>query len=213
MKAALHRCAPPGLELGDEIVATLEQAYGTAGRAYHTLDHVAEVATEFEHVAAAVGWDRPKEVYLAILFHDAVYVPGASDNESKSAELARRHTARLGVDVERIAALIEKTAVHGKLTPADVDRDEALFLDCDMAILGAAPERFDDYDDAIAEEYSAIPREAYAAGRRAFLERLLSRPRIFLSDHMHARLDAAARANLRRALTGRRDLSRAPRGG
>ena len=69
-----------------------------------------------------------------------------------------------------------------------------------MSILGAAPNVFDAYDAAIAREYSNVPAAAYRAGRRAFLARLAVAPRIFLSDYFHARLDAAARANVGRAL-------------
>jgi predicted metal-dependent HD superfamily phosphohydrolase len=187
-------------------LTALFEAYRTPPRAYHTVDHVAEVAGEFERVARGPGWERPVEVFMAVLFHDAIYVAGAPDNEPKSAELARsmiaRHLAGHGVDAARVTELIERTAVHGKLVPGDVDRDTALFLDCDMAILGASPQRFQAYDAAIATEYAAVPAEIYAAGRRAFLTKLLLSPRIFLSDEMHARLDAAARANLRRALDG-----------
>ncbi len=56
------------------------------------------------------------------------------------------------------------------------------------------------YDAAIAREYAHLPREAYAAGRRAFLGTLAAAPRIYLSDYFHARLDTQARANLAAAL-------------
>jgi predicted metal-dependent HD superfamily phosphohydrolase len=200
--SVLRRCAPEALVIGDRLLAAVETAYLTPGRVYHGLHHIEEVAAEFEGVTASVGWERPDEVFLAVLFHDAVYVPGAHDNEKRSAELAREaiaeHLPNRGIDVARVALLIERTARHGNA--GDVDRDMALFLDCDMAILGAPPARFDAYDRAIAAEYSAIPADAFAAGRRAFLTRLLQSPRIFLSDHFHARLDGAARANLARAL-------------
>ena len=45
-----------------------------------------------------------------------------------------------------------------------------------------------------------VTPEQYRAGRKAFLQRLLDAPRIFLSDDFHERLDAAARVNLRFAL-------------
>jgi len=45
-----------------------------------------------------------------------------------------------------------------------------------------------------------VPDDLYRAGRRAFLESMLARPRIFASDFFHARLDAAARDNLQRVL-------------
>ena len=65
-----------------------------------------------------------------------------------------------------------------------------------MAILGASPAAFAAYDAAIAIEYGHVPREVFAVGRRAFLAGLAARPRIYLSDYFHTRLDARARANL-----------------
>jgi predicted metal-dependent HD superfamily phosphohydrolase len=188
--------------LPDEMVNDARTAYASPGRAYHTWEHVEEVLSRWDEVARDVGWLKPRETRVALLYHDAVYVPGRHDNEEASAELSRGAIARYtpDVDAERVASLILLTAKHGKLGPADVDAEAALFLDCDMAILGAERARFDDYERAIAVEYSVVPPELYAAGRRRFLETLLSTPRIFCSDYFHARLDGAARDNLRRTL-------------
>jgi predicted metal-dependent HD superfamily phosphohydrolase len=186
------------LEIPDSLARELASAYAEPQRAYHTAAHLAEVLGWYDTVADELGWNQPSEVYVAILFHDAIYVPGAHDNEARSAAWARR--SGLPVDLDRVAALIELTARHGGLAPGSVDRDAALFLDCDMAILGAPPDAFDAYDAAIAREYAAIPADAYRAGRRAFLTRLAATPRIFLSDYFHGKLDAAARANVARAI-------------
>jgi predicted metal-dependent HD superfamily phosphohydrolase len=184
--------------------AEVEAAYATPGRAYHTIGHVREVLRHCEDVAApgGPGWKHPDEVLLAALYHDAVYVPGAKDNEAKSAELAVDAAARFYPSIDRacVARLVLLTAKHGALAPADVDAEEALFLDCDMAILAADAATFDAYDRGVAAEYAHVPRELYLAGRRAFLGALVEKPRIFLSDFFHVRLDEAARANLRRAL-------------
>jgi predicted metal-dependent HD superfamily phosphohydrolase len=191
-------CRHAPLRLPASTVRELEAAYSEPQRVYHTASHLAEVLGWYDEVADAIGWDEAAEVYVAILFHDAVYVPGARDNEARSAAWARR--AGVPVNLDRIVALIELTAEHGGLAPSDVDRDAALFLDCDMAIVGAAPPAYDVYEAAIAREYASVPADAYRAGRRAFLARLAGTPRIFLSEYFHARLDAAARANLARAL-------------
>lgn len=187
---------PPGL------LDELRAAYATPPRAYHSWQHVERV---LDHVRG-VDWAHPREVWLATLFHDAIYVAGAADNEARSAALARDAIARWlpghPIDADRVAALIELTARHGKLTPADVDPEAALFLDCDTAVLGAPAGEFDRYDDGIAQEWSGVVApDAYRKGRAAFLQRLLAAPRIFLSEQFHAALDAPARANLRRALT------------
>jgi predicted metal-dependent HD superfamily phosphohydrolase len=171
--------------------AALEQAYATPPRAYHTLEHVLDVARHW----ATQTWRQPKETFLAVLFHDAVYVAGKSDNEEKSAQLFESLCGKN----ERVTELIRLTALHGKTPP--VDEEAATFLDCDMAILGAPPEAFARYEQQIAQEYvPVIGEEAYALGRRRFLEGLLKRDRIFLSPAFHVRFDAQARANLRAAL-------------
>jgi predicted metal-dependent HD superfamily phosphohydrolase len=198
-------CLPPGVSPPPGFLAELRTAYSTPRRAYHNWSHVSRVLEHVGDVAETIGWTEPREAWFAAMFHDAIYIAGATGNEARSAALAReaipRWFPRLDVDLDRIASLIELTARHGALAPDDVDRDAALLLDCDTAVLGAPPEEFDAYDAGIAEEYrGAVPEPGYRAGRRAFLERLLASPRIFLSEHFHARLDAPARANLRRAI-------------
>jgi predicted metal-dependent HD superfamily phosphohydrolase len=188
---ALEKLSP--LTLPQSTWQALEQAYATPPRAYHTLEHVLEVARHW----AAQRWAQPNETFLAVLFHDAIYEAGRSDNEERSAQLC----ARLCGDNPHVSELILLTARHGKLTPHDVDEEAARFLDCDMAILGAEPSVFARYEQQIAAEYApVVGPDAYAAGRRQFLERLLARPRIFLSDDFHRRFDGRARENLRSAL-------------
>jgi predicted metal-dependent HD superfamily phosphohydrolase len=187
------------------MLTAVRDLYESPPRAYHSWHHVEDVKRHYDEVGSSgPGWQQPDEVLLAVLLHDAVYVAGAHDNEERSARLVpaliEEHLPHVAVDAGRVADLIRLTARHGSLSPDQVDPDAALFLDCDMAILGAAPDAYDRYEAAIAEEFAALPAEAYRAGRRAFLEHLLKAPRIFLSDHFHARLDAAARDNLRQAV-------------
>jgi len=190
---------PPALL--DEVVV----AYRAGRRAYHDLSHVAEVTCTLESVEERLGTPRSLESFLAAVFHDAVYEAGAEGNEAKSAQLARaaigRHLTHAKVDVERVVHLIELTARHGSHAPEDVDLAASLFLDADMAILGAPASVFDLYDQSIAYEYAAaVPRDVYLAGRTRFLDKLLAAPRIFLSEDFRDRLEDAARQNLKRAL-------------
>ena len=176
------------------MLARLAVAYAEPQRAYHTAKHIGELLAWFDAVHDDVGWREPVDVYLAILFHDAVYDPTRHDNEARSAALATTWVAAS----ERTVELIMMTAKHGKLKSAD--HDAGHFLDSDIAILGAAPDVFDAYDAAIAVEYKHVPPDAYRAGRRTFLESMLVRPRIFFTDYFHTRLDTQARDNLSRAL-------------
>jgi predicted metal-dependent HD superfamily phosphohydrolase len=191
----VFECRHQPLTLPDDVARELAAAYGEPHRAYHNLTHIAELLGWFDRVADDVGWKAPATVYAAILFHDAIYVPGAKDNEDKSAEWARR--AGFGDDV---AELILMTKNHG--AHAGAHHDAVHFLDADMAIVGAPAEQFAAYDAAIAREYGHIPRDAFRAGRKAFLEGVLKLPRIFHTEYFHTRLDAQARANLAAAIKG-----------
>ncbi len=142
---------PPGQ------LAELKAAHAQPPRAYHNLGHVQALLRHYHDVAAGPGWRQPREVLLAMLYHDAIYEAGRGDNEVRSAQLAREAIAHwlpdAGIDADRVAALIALTARHGSLRGDELDADAALFLDSDMAILGAPPEVFDAYDHGIAEEY------------------------------------------------------------
>ncbi|TYT27444.1 hypothetical protein FZO89_02340 [Luteimonas viscosa] len=199
---------PPGQ------LEALEAAYADPPRAYHDFGHVREVLRHYDAVATGPGWVQPDEVRLAVLYHDAVYEAGRRDNEARSARFAVDEIARwlpdAGIESGRVAELIELTARHGQFGPHDfgktaVAADTCHFLDCDMAILGAGPDVFDAYDRAIAAEYRGhVPDWLFRINRRRFLKSLLARPRIYLSEFFHERLDAPARANLRRAITSKR---------
>jgi predicted metal-dependent HD superfamily phosphohydrolase len=195
---------PAPIQMSKVLGVRLAEAYREPPRAYHHLGHVVEVMGWFDWAAARAPWRRPREVAAAVLFHDAIYVAGAKDNEARSAELARQAIGEHGeiadLDAARVAALIELTARHGKLSAealAEVDEEARRFLDCDMAILGASSARYRRYVDEIREEYEAIPIEAYRAGRRGFVQGLLATPRIYLSELFFAELEGRARENLR----------------
>lgn len=202
----------PPLRLPDGQRLALEAAYATPQRTYHDYGHVRSVLRHYDDVAADAGWKQPVEVYLAVLYHDSIYEAGRSDNEERSAQLARDHIAQwlpdAGIDAGRVAFLVALTAGHGQLVASDLDddahpEDARRFLDCDMAILGALAAEFDAYDRGIAAEYRGrVPGWRFKRNRRRFLRALLGRERIFLSDYFHDRLDAAARTNLHRTLEG-----------
>jgi predicted metal-dependent HD superfamily phosphohydrolase len=195
MTSALPFPLPAALE------ERLRAAYASPPRAYHNFAHVDEVLAHFQSVP---NWHDPVSVALAILFHDAVYHAGRSDNEAQSARLMRdtvRETPLpIACDLTRAEALILLTARHGSLGAESFDQDTAHFLDCDMAILGAPPARYQLYEQQIAAEYAALPAPVYRAGRARFVRKLLASPRIYLSDTFHTRLEQRARENLSTSL-------------
>lgn len=185
--------------------AALRARYAEPHRAYHTEAHVRAMLAGLAELGAAVT--HPDAVELAIWYHDAVYDPAAADNEARSEALLRAEMAGLADEalLAHAGLMIRLSATHA-LTPDVPDAwrgDCALFLDLDMAVLGAAPAQYAEYERGIAAEYVPVHGEAaYRRGRAAFLRASLDRPRVFLSDQFHASLDAPARANMAAALAG-----------
>ena len=173
-------------------------AYSERHRHYHTLQHLRECLAQFD--AAATLARRPAEVELALWFHDAVYDPQRQDNEERSADWARASVLAAGCAAkmaERVAGLVLATKSHQ--APAG-GADAALLLDIDLAILGAAPGRFDEYERQIRAEYAHVPDDEFRTGRARVLRSFLERERIYLTDAFHDALEARARANLERSL-------------
>mgnify|MGYP003333243837 CR=1 FL=1 len=84
------------------LLDTARDYYAQPHRGYHDTGHFDELIA----LARLYTPDLNEAEQLALLFHDAVYVPGAADgeNERQSAELMRACAARLGivgVDLER----------------------------------------------------------------------------------------------------------------
>jgi len=186
------------------VLDVLVAAYRAPDRRYHNLQHLDEM---FRVVGRLAGiTDDLRSVQLAIWFHDAVYDSRAKDNESRSADLAVQLLGPIGAgraELEKQIRLILATR-HGVDSPPAADREATLLVDADLAILGAATDRYREYAAAIREEYAWVPDAEYATGRTAVLEHFLSRPRLFTSEALHAECDDRARMNLRHELASLR---------
>jgi predicted metal-dependent HD superfamily phosphohydrolase len=177
--------------------ADLVGAYSEQGRHYHSLDHVATLLLLLDRHGEEVV-DR-SAVELAIFFHDAVYVPTRSDNEARSAVLARERLTALGLPsdlVARVADLVLATRHGSEHAAPPHDADVALLLDLDLSILAADRSAYAAYARAIRGEYATYPDEVYRPGRRRVLGQFLARSRIYETDRLHQLWDVAARANL-----------------
>lgn len=182
---------------GDPIFRDLAACYAELRRAYHTLEHIHECLAHFDATRHLLA--RPIEVELAVWFHDAIYDPRRGDNEEQSARLAAGQLRAAGVDdqlVARVAELIRLTN-HAQ---EGLTGDAAVLCDIDLAILGAAPERFGRYDAAIRREYEWVPEAIYRRERARLLAGFLARPRLYHTPFFSARLEKPARANLVTAL-------------
>ena len=189
-----------GVAAPDEaLCAELQRRYAEPQRHYHTMQHLGECLAWFELEQALA--EHPAEVALALWFHDAVYDVHAHDNEARSADWARQALLAAGVDAEaaeRVHALVMATR-HDAVPEG---RDAELLIDIDLSILGAGRERFDEYERQVHAEYGFVPEEVRLPRRRAILQRFLDRKAIYATPRMHAQLEAQARINLQRSISG-----------
>jgi predicted metal-dependent HD superfamily phosphohydrolase len=180
------------------LLADLEARYREPQRHYHTLQHLEECFAALDAVRPHVA--DVAAVELALWFHDAVYDVHRHDNEARSAGLAAATLRAAGLPdalTGKVTALILATRDHAA---ADADADAAALLDADLAILGAAPARFDDYERQIRAEYAHVPDDVFVPARRRILENFLQRPHLFATPGFRVRFGQQARANLETAL-------------
>lgn len=173
-------------------------------RAYHSQTHIDAMLARFRKAREA--FHVPEAVELAIWFHDAVYEPGAMDNERRSAVLLRRALDGLAASalLEAAELMILATEHHAVPLglPAPLTADLAAFLDLDMAVLGASPVEYDLYAAGVAREFVPVVGEAaYRQGRAAFLRRALATATpLFHTSPVQEALERPARANMLREL-------------
>jgi predicted metal-dependent HD superfamily phosphohydrolase len=175
-----------------ELEQELRARYAEPHRRYHTVEHLEEALA----VAADLG--ASPAVELAIWFHDAIYDAAAAhgESEARSAQLAVEELAAIGADAAQVAEVERLVLLTAGHEVAPDDAEGAVLADADLAILGAAPERYARYAADVRAEYAHVPDDAWRAGRSAVLRAFLDRPRLYRTDRLHAALDAAARRNL-----------------
>lgn len=185
----------PTLQL--QLWLELEQLYTSAGRHYHTLQHInslLQLSAQFEEQILQLDLFQ-----FAIFYHDAIYEPLRYDNEEQSADLARRRLHQLGLpepEVELVTQLIMATKTHQSLALPDAN----LLLDFDLAILAAPHEQYTQYTCQVREEYKMVPETEYRKGRIKVLQRFLSQENIYKTEGIRQEYECQARNNLQQEI-------------
>lgn len=183
---------------GHSLLQTLFIGYHTPYRAYHNLNHIAaclQLAQPYLNQTT-----DPVAVQLAIWYHDLIYDTKASDNEHQSAQVAYQALQLAGVAddlVDEVSRLILTTQTHQ--AEAD-DRNAHLLLDVDLAILGAAAPLYQQYAQAIRQEYHWVSDEAYRQGRGRVLQQFLQRPRLYFTEPYTIQFEVQARTNIQQEI-------------
>ena len=160
---------PHAGDLGEELL----DRWAEPLRRYHTHQHLAEVLGALDELTAEhfAGHRPERSLRLAAWFHDAVYEGRAGQDEEASARFAEERLDGLlpAHEVEEVARLVRLTAAH---RPEDDDGRGEVFLDADLAILGADAARYLEYSRQVRAEYHHVSAGDFRRGRLAVLEHL-----------------------------------------
>ena len=173
-------------KLIDSLWQEIEQRHRESTRHYHTLkhlEHIYSVLPKLDHVTE-----------FAIFYHDIVYDASRNDNEEQSALLCEKQLTLLSINSELIqetVQLIIETKTH---EPSS--KRNALFLDADLAILGATTEVYGEYTQNVRKEYAIYGDDVYNKGRQKVLMHFLEKKRIYMSDYFYELYERKARKNI-----------------
>jgi predicted metal-dependent HD superfamily phosphohydrolase len=187
------------------VFAELVAAYSSVDRFYHTLKHIQQVLETIAEIQKQTSQPTAQTInfpaiQLAAWFHDVIYEPHCKDNEEKSVVYAKDILTQFKLPVNTIQLvqdLILNTKNHQAL-PTDLHSH--IFLDSDLAILGASQLDYQVYSKAIRQEYSWLNNQLYRCGRKQVLQQFLQRQRIYFTQYMFTKLETRARLNLQSEL-------------
>lgn len=198
---ALQRLRAAGMTA--ETIAQVLSFYDEPHRAYHARIHVREMCDQ------SVALDLPLSASqaMAVLFHDAIYVPGAprGSNEAMSAQLMLVYARAVPRSVVELAyQIVIETSDHVARRP-----ESQAVLDLDLLRLAAPREAFIRMSREVFAEHRPLIDAAdenaawdvFARRRVQFFQKLLEREFIFCLPTMRERFEAIARSNLRESIT------------
>ena len=179
------------------IYIQIKQKYGQDNRKYHNLSHIYSMLRLAEKEQEQT--EEPDHLELAIWFHDVIYQPVRKDNEQKSADFAKEILADYcsTAQLELLEKMILSTKKHEPLTDFP---DVLWLLDFDLAVLAADSTVYDQYSQAIRQEYNIFPNLIYKPGRKKVLQHFLNMTSIYYTEKFRVQYDHLAQANLRREL-------------
>ncbi len=195
--ALWERCVPAPLARPAEYVyRELEEQYSHPNRHYHDLRHIGACLKHFDAVSGRLT--EPDAVEMALWFHDAIYEPGADDNERRSAKLFLGCAVgdADGGFLEVVHNLVLMTEHPSE--PQSVD--EQFTVDIDLASFGLPWEAFIRLGKLVRNEFPHLSDREFKSEQLQFFEKLANQPQFYFTDFFRSRYEDAAQANLRRRI-------------
>lgn len=177
----------------EQVYQQLIDAYNEPQRVYHNLQHIGHCLTAFDKVRHLP--ESADSLELAIWFHDAVYQPGASNNELMSAKLycARAEGMHKPDMIERVNRLIMAT-LHSSVDIDDLD--SKFMVDIDLFSFALPWDKFLSDSENLRRESGIVSDQEYYQKQFQFQQGLLQKEHFFLTDYFIEHGEENARSNL-----------------
>lgn len=193
------RCINHNKTAAAEVIhGRLVDFYGEAHRHYHTLDHIQHCLQEFDR--AVTFMDNPNAIEIALWFHDAIYEPGAKDNEQRSAELFRRYSNASGCTDAVFQQQIHNLIVITNHREQPSQKDEQFIVDIDLSSFGLPWDKFVRDGCRIRTECAEMNDDEYYPNHVKFLQALQKRPTFFFTRFFQRCYEQTARENIERLI-------------
>lgn len=181
----------------DKIFKDIQSLYFQNENFYHHRLHIISCLNDFYEIRNIS--ENPDALELAIIFHDIVYIPWASDNEEKSAELADKYLSNLWYDANFIAQ-VKHLIMMTKHDKVPQTMDEKIIIDIDLAILWKDNKFYKRYISNIREEYKRnipwLTNVKFNQWRLAFLEDFSNRENIYHTPYFQNKYWNQVKENL-----------------
>ncbi len=178
----------------DRYWSEINTCYTEPHRHYHTLAHLNNFLVELTGIRTRLeNWTA---MLFALFYHDIIYNPLRSDNEERSAILAREGMEQMSIPgfiIRATADCIMATRSHEVSDNPDVN----YFTDADLSVLGQARDIYKRYSNDIRKEYDVYPDVVYCPARKNVLLVFLQMTRIFKTDFFYNKYEEQARINIK----------------
>jgi len=174
----------------------LNEKYSEPHRHYHNWNHINDMLvklTAYYHKKDILC--MPLHMLLAVLYHDAIYIPGQNDNEQKSIELFEEHAAELhlrGKTIAKVVELIEATkyvnifqSIQKAASDDNMHEDVKIFLETDLDSF--SKNAYGMWQDSLSvfKEYQFIDFSIFKEGRIKILKKLKEQVKHSLSANIY----------------------------
>lgn len=172
-------------ELKNIHIVRARALYDANGHWYHNWQHVVACLRALDDYAEALGLSESDQllVSLALIWHDAVYVPGARDNEAESGQQFLITNEELGgvIHSAKVYEMIVDTR-HNRLPSSYLG---AVVCDIDLDVLAYHADHYASCVQQIKLEYDGAGYTdlEWLVGRKAFLDAMLNRYQTFWTSY------------------------------